>query len=90
MFLYIIFSFRVQRYDFLSDFYSQRGNILFPVWEFFIPSVGINTGRLDDGERDAADFLIYLKRINIRHATDIVDDGHQSCLKVRGIDVVLT
>ena len=24
-----------------SDYYSQRGNISFPVWEYFIPNVGI-------------------------------------------------
>ena len=23
--------------------YSQRGNIMFPTWEYFVPSVGINS-----------------------------------------------
>ena len=24
-----------------ASIYSQRGNILFPVWEYFVPNVGI-------------------------------------------------
>ena len=47
------------------------------------------TGCSDDGEGDAADLLVDIEGIDIGHATDIVDDGHETRLKVGGIDVVL-
>ena len=48
------------------------------------------TGCSDDGEGDAADLLVDIEGIDIGHATDIIDDGHDARFEVGGIDVVLT
>ena len=45
--------------------------------------------RSDDREGDSADFLIDLKGIDVRHATNIVDDGHETRFQVWCLDVVL-
>ena len=48
------------------------------------------TGCSDDGEGDAANLLVDIEGIDIGHATDIVDDGHEAGLEVWTVDVVLT
>ena len=44
---------------------------------------------LYDRQGNAADFLIDVEGIDIGHTADIIDDGHQACFDIRGIDVVL-
>ena len=43
-----------------------------------------------NGQGDAADFLIDVEGVDVGHAADIVDDGHETCFQIGGIDVVLT
>ena len=37
----------------------------------------------------AVDFLVDVEGVDIGHATDIVDDGHDARLELRGVDLVL-
>ena len=44
---------------------------------------------LYDRQGNAADFLIDVEGIDIGHTTDIIDDGHEACFDIRGVDIVL-
>ena len=45
---------------------------------------------LDDWQTDAFYLLVDIQGIYVRHATDIVDDGHDTGLQIRGVDIILT
>ena len=38
----------------------------------------------DNREGDAADLLVFVEGIDVGHATDVVDDGHEAGLEVGG------
>ena len=38
---------------------------------------------------NAANLLVFIQGIDIRHATDVVDNSHETCLKIWGTDMVL-
>ena len=40
-------------------------------------------------KRDAVDFLVDIEGVDISHATDVVDDGHEARFEVWGINIVL-
>ena len=52
-------------------------------------AVSVCPNYLYDGQTDTANLLIDVLRINICHATDIINDSHESCLKMRRVNVIL-
>ena len=56
---------------------------------FFRPFHRVISMSLDDRQTDAFYLLVDIQGIYIRHATDIVDDGHDARLELRGVDLVL-
>ena len=40
-------------------------------------------------KRDAVDLLVDIEGVDISHATNVVDDGHEARFEVRCIDIVL-
>ena len=69
------------------------GNELFPRWEYSVPKLGIkcsHVGNLHNRQTDTIDFLIDIEGIDVGHTADVVDNGHETGLKVRIVDVVLT
>ena len=57
---------------------------------FFRPFHRVISMSLDDRQTDAFYLLVDIQGIYIRHATDIVDDGHDTGLQIRGVDIILT
>ena len=44
----------------------------------------------DDGQGNSIDLLIDVQGKDIRHAADVVDDGHQARFQVIAVDIILT
>ena len=57
---------------------------------FFRPFHRVISILLDDWQTDAFDLLVDIQGVYIRHATDIVDNGHDTGLQIRGVDIILT
>ena len=70
-------------------FYFLYGTFMRQHGGFELLSCHNRKGILDDGQRDAAYFLIDIEGVDIGHAADIVDDGHEAGLQVRTGYVVL-
>ena len=45
---------------------------------------------LNNGKRDAVDLLVDVERIDVGHAADVVEHGHDAGFQLVAVDVVLT
>ena len=45
---------------------------------------------LDDGEAHAVEFTVEIEGIDVRHAGDVVEHGHEAVVETRGTDLILT
>ena len=72
------------------QYHGRKGTTIIPKSFSALPKNNFfYTACLDNREGDAVDFLVNVEGIDVGHAADVVDDGHETCFQVRGIDVVL-
>ena len=57
---------------------------------FQLTHPAISVYPLHDGERNAINFLVDIERIYVSHATDKVDNSHDSRFKIVAMDIILT